>query len=385
MNRTTRPPTALFVLNYPPGTGYAWGTIELVMLEVIRRLGARGWSAVVCRPPTNGAATDPFRDAGVRIVEFDYQATRKSAAALWSFCRLLRAEGVQVLYLTDQRTRSLRYPCYRASGVRHIIVHDRTSGNRSGRARPVQLVKRLLHRMPGLGADRFIGVSDFVVRRLIEVNGTPPEQTVRVYNGIDLSRFDRLGGDALQRLLDLPAETRIIFASGRAMPYKGIAVLLQAAAALRTSHPAVHFAYAGDGPALDEFRREAAALQLTRFHFLGKRADTPDLVSSATIAVVPSLWAEAFGLTVAEAMAAGVPVVATRVGGIPELITHGETGLLVPPGDPSSLAGAIGILLDDPDLRRRMGARARETASQRFSHLRVADELAGLLRSFEHD
>jgi glycosyltransferase involved in cell wall biosynthesis len=379
MNRTRRPPTALFVLNYPPGTGYAWGTIELVMLEVIRRLGARGWSALVCRPPSNGTAPDPFRDAGVRVVEFDYQATRKSAAALRSFCGLLRTEAVGLLYLTDQGTRSFRYPVFRASGARHIVVHDRTSGERTRRGLPLRLFKRLLHRVPGLGADKFIGVSDFVVRRLIEVNGTPRKDTIRVYNGIDLSRFDRPNAGALQSLLGLRAADPVVFASGRAMPYKGIPVLLEAAAALQGSHPSVHFAYAGDGPALEDFRRQADARRLSRFHFLGKRTDVPELVGSATVAVVPSLWAEAFGLTVVEAMAAGVPVVASSVGGISELIDQGETGMLVPPGDASALAAALRELLDDPVLRARMGPKARETAWARFSHTRVADELAGVL------
>jgi glycosyltransferase involved in cell wall biosynthesis len=102
-------------------------------------------------------------------------------------------------------------------------------------------------------------------------------------------------------------------------------------------------------------------------------------VGSATVAVVPSLWAEAFGLTVVEAMAAGVPVVASSVGGIPELINQRVTGLLVPPGDASALAAALRELLDDSVLRARMGPKARETAWARFSHTRVADELAAVL------
>jgi glycosyltransferase involved in cell wall biosynthesis len=141
----------------------------------------------------------------------------------------------------------------------------------------------------------------------------------------------------------------------------------------------VHFAYAGDGPALEDFRRQADTHRLRRFHFLGRRNDVPELVGSATVAVVPSLWAEAFGLTVAEAMAAGVPVVASSVGGIPELIDQGETGMLVPPGDASALAAALRELLDDPARRARMGPKARETAWVRFSHTRVADELAAVL------
>jgi len=218
-----------------------------------------------------------------------------------------------------------------------------------------------------------------VVRRLIEVNGAPAWRVSRVYNGIDLSRFNGRHPHRLHQVLGLPDSTSIVFASGRAMPYKGIPVLLRAAALLQATHPEVHVAYAGDGPRLEEFRREAQHLHLARFHFLGKRQDIPDLLGSATIAVVPSVWAEAFGLTVVEAMAAGVPVVASSVGGIPELIDPEETGLLVPPGDDAALASSLRRLLDDAELRGRMGTRARETARARFSHVRVADELSAVL------
>jgi glycosyltransferase involved in cell wall biosynthesis len=144
----------------------------------------------------------------------------------------------------------------------------------------------------------------------------------------------------------------------------------------------VHFAYAGDGPALPDFRAAAARLGLRRFHFLGRREDVPALLKSCTVAAVPSVWAEAFGLTVAEAMAAGKPLVATGVGGIPELVDPEETGLLVPATDAAALARGIRRCLDDPDQARAMGERARRVAWERFSIERVADEIAALLRTF---
>jgi glycosyltransferase involved in cell wall biosynthesis len=171
----------------------------------------------------------------------------------------------------------------------------------------------------------------------------------------------------------------VVFASGRAMPYKGIPVLIQAAALMAQTDPEVHFAYAGDGPARQEFKRDVTALGLSRFHFLGKRTDTAALLNSATVAVAPSVWAEAFGLTVVEAMAAGVPVVASAVGGIPELVDPDVTGILVPPGDAAALADALRRLIQDPALREQMGGKARAAARARFSHTRVADELAAVL------
>lgn len=368
------------MLNFPAGTGYAWATIEQVMLGGLHRLAQRGWSGAVCRPARSPDTADPFLEAGVPTLEFDYAATSRSIRRTLAFCRLLRRERVGVLYLTDQPTWSSRYLLFRLLGrVRRIVVHDRTSGERSLRPLPVRATKRLAHRLLPFTADQFVGVSDFVVRRLRSVNGTPPERTVRIYNGIDLSRFDGRTGESLHRLLGIPASTPVVFACGRAMPYKGVPVLLWAAHELHKSHPDVHFVYAGDGPRLEQFREDAKTLGLTQFHFLGKRADTADLLRSATIAAVPSVWAEAFGLTVVEAMAAGIPVVASEIGGIPELIEPGETGLLVSPNAPVALANAIRALLADPSLRARLGAGGREAARVRFSLERVADDIANLI------
>jgi glycosyltransferase involved in cell wall biosynthesis len=374
------PATLLFTLNYPSGTGYAWATIEQVYLRVIATLRERGWQGAVCYPPSPAGEPERFARAGVKTIPFDYERTAAGFGATLEFCRLLRRERVRLLYLTDQPTRSLRYLLYRLAGVHTIVVHDRTSGERAKRAAPVQLLKRVLHALPGYAADRFIGVSNFVVRRLIEVNGTPRRKTVRVYNGIDLTPYDLPRGPGLHAALGLEPDVPIVFASGRAMPYKGIAILIEAAARLEAAgYQHVHMAFAGDGPKLPEFRRQAEGLGLRRFHFLGKRGDVPDLIRSAAITVVPSTWAESFGLTVVEGMAAGTAVIASRVGGIPELIQDGENGLLVPPGDPEALASALRRLLDDPALRTRLGRRAREEAHARFSIERTAAELAGVL------
>jgi glycosyltransferase involved in cell wall biosynthesis len=310
MSQSKSPPIALFALNFPAGTGYAWATIERVLIEVKDRLEKAGWQVRACRP-AGGRGSDPLVEAGIPVETFDFSGAMRGGRKAREFCELLRRRKVRLLYLTDQPSWSLRYLLFRLVGVRKIVVHDRTSGTRSRRPAPVRLLKRLIHRLPGIAADRWIGISKFVVHRLIEVNGVPPGRVVLVYNGIDLARFEGTSPGALQHALGLPAGTMVVFASGRAMPYKGIPVLIQAAALMAQTDPEVHFAYAGDGPAREEFEREVRSLGLNRFHFLGKRTDTAELLCSATVAVAPSVWAEAFGLTVVEAMAAGVPVVAS--------------------------------------------------------------------------
>ena len=346
----------LFVANFDRDVGYAWGTID----AVYRRVGAaQPGRTFICYPGTASPG------GGATALVFDYARTRANPLALLSFLRLLRRHRIDLLYLTDLETWSWRYPLFHLAGVRHVIVHDRTSGERGRRTGLLGAVKRVLHRIPTLGADRLIAVSDFVADRLV-ATGAPLDRVRRVYNGIDVARFAGGPTTAVHDLLGLPHRTRIVFASGRAQPYKGIEVLIDAAARLEAAgRDDVVVVYCGDGPGLAALKERAAARGVRRFHFLGRRDDVPRLLRSAAIAVVPSLWAEAFGLTVVEAMAAGVPVIASSVGGIPEIVA--TAGVLVPPGDVAALADAVTRLLDVPAegaaLARRALSRVRESFS----------------------
>lgn len=177
----------------------------------------------------------------------------------------------------------------------------------------------------------------------------------------------------------LPSSTNVILCSGRAQEYKGFQVLMEAAQSLSARRAELAFVHCGDGPYLPTMRELARETGLNNFDFLGARPDVPQLLSSATIAVIPSLWAEAFGLTVVEAMAAGVPLIASRIGGIPELVDDGETGLLVPPGDAGALQQALTRLLDDAALRKRLATAALKKAHAEFGIERVVADLSQIV------
>ena len=366
----------LFVANFGSDVGYAWHTIDAVYRRVGAALRRDGVSCFIGYPAVPPAGTS---SVGATPLVFDYASTRTSLRALVAFLRLLRDHRIETLYFTDRTRFSWRYLLFRLAGVRRIVVHDRTSGERNARFGAFRLLKRFMHSLPGIAADCYIGVSDFVARRLVRT-GVPPDRVHRVYNGIEVARFAGGPDGFLQDELRLPRDTRVVFASGRAQPYKGIEVLVDAAAQLEAQGIAnIAFVFCGDGPSLAGLQARVAARGLRTFHFLGRRDDVPRLLRSATVAVVPSLWAEAFGLTVVEAMAAGVPVVATRVGGIPELVEEGRTALLVEPGDATAIAGAVRRLLEAPALRASMAQLALAEATRRFSVERTVSELYDLL------
>ena len=356
----------LFVANFAANTGYAWDTIERVFRRVGEQLVRDGHTVTIAYASMADGPSRPMQGAPFKFIEFAFDRTASLAGAR-AFVNVIRDHRIDALYLTDRPTASWQYPLYRAAGIKTLIVHDRTSGHRSNRSRVHWWLKLAAQRSRLFAADCCIAISKFVRDRLVKVAGVAPQHAHLVYNGIDVELFTGADRDLLRRELGLPNGTQIVFCSGRAQEYKGIHVVIAAAAQLQSrGRTNVAFVYCGDGPYLKALQERATARGLDNFFFLGKRTDVPQLLQSATVAVVPSLWAEAFGLTVVESMAAGVPVVATRTGGIPELISDGA-GILIDPDNAGDLAAAIERLLDDPSLRESLSVQGRALARARFS------------------
>jgi glycosyltransferase involved in cell wall biosynthesis len=191
---------------------------------------------------------------------------------------------------------------------------------------------------------------------------------VTIHNGVDPDAFDSPPADRSE--LALRDDGAVIGTVCRLdEPKKGLTVLLHALSVLakRNGLPAWQCLVVGDGPARDRLRHLAGELGLSRqVVFAGMRRDAARVLPALDIFVCPSLY-EGFGIAIVEAMAAGRPVVASSAGGISEIVVHGETGLLVPPGDAAALADAIAALLARPERARTMGLRGRERARERFA------------------
>lgn len=185
---------------------------------------------------------------------------------------------------------------------------------------------------------------------------------------------------ALTEGLGLAADAPLVGFVGRLSPEKAPDLFVRMAAQLSVTHPRVAFVVIGDGPMRKRLEDDAHALDIaSRLHFLGERHDVPALLPSLAVLVVPS-HAEGMPLALMEGMAAGLPVVATSVGGMPELVQPGETGMLVGAGDAGNLAIAVAALLDDPEWSASLGARARERASALWPQTEAASRMADLLR-----
>ncbi|MGB9662819.1 MAG: glycosyltransferase [Moorellaceae bacterium] len=195
-----------------------------------------------------------------------------------------------------------------------------------------------------------------------------------IYNGIPTARFiTNAGQDNTKKGRDV-----VLLHIGRFAPQKNHLLLIEAFALAVKEHPTMQLWLIGDGPLRPAVEKTVVEMGLEgTVLFLGIRDDVPKLLADSDVFILPSDW-EGVPLTVLEAMAAGKPVVATAVGGVPELVEDGVTGILVPPRNPEALAQGILRLAKDPHLRQRMGKAARERALERFDIARTAREYEAL-------
>lgn len=265
------------------------------------------------------------------------------------------------------------------TGKLPVRVMSRRSLNLYQRDRPVLgRLERLLHG----GCSAVIGNSHAVVAEL-EAEGVRPERLRLIYNGIEVPPANRLDGSAKRAELGLSDDALVIVQVANLIPYKGHADLLEAFAKLcREVDGEIVLCLAGRDDGIGaELAAKARALGIVgRVEWLGVRHDVAEILAIADIGVLSS-HEEGFSNAVLEGMAAGLPMVVTRVGGNPEAVLDGETGFVVAPHDPAGLAEALSRLSADPALRRRLGAAARERLEKHFSLGRCLEDYERLYGS----
>lgn len=289
------------------------------------------------------------------------------------FARRLRTEATQIVHSYNFYANVFAVPAARWAGVPCVIASIRDMGIY---LTPLQ---QQVHRLVCGLADCVVvnaqAISDWLVEQ-----GYRADKISVIPNGLDMSRFRQRGVDSgLRRELGLPPRAQLVMMLSRLNPQKGVEYFLQAAALVRDRCPDAYFLVVGEAHRRrkglyerdTEYREELSRLALrlgigSRVRFTGFRADVPELLSQAAVSVLPSL-SEGLSNTLLESMAAGVPVVATRVGGTPEAVEHGEHALLVPPRDASALADAIAAMLLDHRLAERIGRQARARAEREYS------------------
>jgi len=240
----------------------------------------------------------------------------------------------------------------------------------------IRLIESLLARV----TDRVVTLTEQGIEEHVRLGIARADKFAAIPSGITLSAFRSIRGDPVARRKDLgiPTKGPVIGTVGRLVPIKGHEWLVRAVPHVVAEFPAACFVFVGDGPLRDELRQLGEALGVaSHLVFLGMRQDIPECLAALDLFVFPSLN-EGMGRALVEAMAAGLPVIATRVGGIPDVVVDGETGVLVPPGDELALAAAVLALLQDPERMGAFGEAARRSVGERFDAVSMVREIERL-------
>ncbi|MGW8268725.1 MAG: glycosyltransferase family 4 protein, partial [Longimicrobiales bacterium] len=342
-----------YLANFAPAK---LGTGETRLISLAREARERGHHLTIfCHEPVHPGVRDDLARAGASVESLE-ELSRRFFTGIRRFAREF---DVIQLNLIPPRGR-LALMAY-AAWPSVVLFLDHVSGppgSRNAQRRPLPL--RILDRATMFRVHQVAGVSDYVRRRARDRFHLREERSLTLYGGVDPGRFSpdapihREGGPL--RICTVAA----------LIPEKGVGTLLEAVSRLTVKDWTL--SVAGEGPEEEGLRALARELGIAeKVSFLGSRDDVPALLEGSDVFVHPAIWEEALGYTVLEGLAAGCAVVASRVGGIPEVVRDGVDGILVPPGDPPALAEALETLAGSPDLRRRLGSSGRARVLDRFT------------------
>jgi glycosyltransferase involved in cell wall biosynthesis len=342
------------------------GGLERVALTLAERLGERFDFRVVAYDDAWGPLRPAFDAAGAPVRALPRRPGVDLRYPL-RLARILRREEIDVVHAHNRTAWFYATLASRLAGGVPVVLtsHDRTAP---------RLGVRPLQRLCARATTRAVAVSDIGRRALLATEGFDPSRVVVVRNGADERRF-RDGADrpAARRALRLPEDAEVVGTVARLHPEKNVPLVVRAFAAVAARRPRARLVVAGDGPELgtcEELARDLRVADRTRF--LGERADVTGVLSALDVF---ALGSDSEGLPVAllEAMACGLPVVATDVGAVAEAVADGTTGTLVPPRDPAAMARALESLLADPARREFLGGSGRARFSADLTAARMAE------------
>lgn len=330
-----------------------WGGQEIRIFTEMQAMRARGHRLLLCAPEASRIHA-AAAGAGFEVRALDDRKTAYPASIL-RLRRWLREARVDVVNPHSSRDGWIASIAGRLAGTPLIIRSRHIEVDYPNRFSSRIVFGRLPHHV--------ITTSERISSRLVGELGLDRDRVTCVPTGIDLSTFNPRVPGVVHRELGLEATVPLVGMISVLRSWKGHEFFLRAASLLRDRFPAVRFVIAGDGPIRAQVEGWIREFGLQdRVHLLGHRSDVASVLASLAVLVLPSYAHEGVPQIVLQAQAVGRAVVGTRVGGIPEVIREGETGLLVPPRDPAALATALGSLLSDEPTRSRLGSAAAAVA-----------------------
>ena len=371
----------LFLADLNPNKFGSMEEFALFLSEEIKQRGDVCYLGFVALPQID--LKRRFESAGAKIIVFgkanSLLSSLRKMISLYTFIRKAKIDIVHVNFsgLTDIDIIGVHF------STAKIIYTDHNSGVLAKRNNVKKIMLRLVHFLLFHRVSRFIAVSDFVRERLHHSNYVKNKKIITIYNGINLARFFPSEKILARNMLRFPLSSTIVCSVAMHIPEKGIHFLLQALGILvhKKGVKDITAVIVGEGWYTNELKTLTDNLNLSNHvQYLGRRSDVQTIIAASDMVVVPSVWEEAFGLIIAEAMASERPVVASRIGGIPELIDHGHTGVLFEPGNIDALAQAIFVLVKNPTYRQSLAKAALVKAHELFG---ISQQITKLIDIYE--
>ena len=337
----------LLVANWESNVGYAWWLMENFWVTIAEHFSKQGMETSLIYPKIT-EIPQSIASSNIKINELDF--SDHSIGNLKRTHRYIKANAIRFIYLSDNPTYSWFYLFLRVAGVKKIVIHDHTPGERTVPSFPLNMVKSAIQYIPYFTADHFIAVTSFVHERHLKVTRIPAHKCSTATNGIhpyDLSHADP---HYAHQQFGIQHDKQIIVTTGRAAYYKGIDFFIKCANELinNQNHKQLHFLFCGDGPDLDNFKALAIKLNINHsFTFAGKRTDIPDILPSCHIGFHASLGEVGYSLSILEYMSAGLATIVPDNPSTSGATINLKTGLLYRQRDISSACSAIKLCLDD--------------------------------------
>ena len=357
------------------------GGSEVFARALSSRLAGHGWESVRCYQSLPEGGVRRFLE--LPNVTFDVlpDAWKFAARPARRLAAILHRHPADILHLYFTGFLS-PYPWVaRSRGVGRVFFTDQGSHPEGYVATRRPLWKRLAARALNLPLNRVFSISDYNVACMLRRDLIDAGRVTRIYNSVDLAAAHG-DGAAFRLRYGVPPGALVVAQASWMIPEKGITDLIEAARLVIERIPQAHFLLAGEGQHRVQYMAMARDLGMeSHFTWTGlvHNPVAEGLYAASDVVCQVSRWEEAFGWVIAEAMAASRPLVATSVGGIPELVTAGESGFLVPPRAPADIARRLVQLLEDSALRARMGAAGRLAAESKFD---LSANLDTLMRAY---
>jgi glycosyltransferase involved in cell wall biosynthesis len=355
------------------------GGVETFLREITLQLRERGYRhVVVFHAEPSAIAQRYLQEAGL-----PYEVAPEIHASGWTAVRAisysLRRHRPEVLHFSFLTLLGPIPWIARLLGVKRVFFTDQAS-RLSSEVHRTSSWKRVIAQVLQIPVTGIMCVSKMNRRMGVERGVFPEDRTFVLYNGSVLPAVQRAPelSEKFRRRFQIAPDAQVVAVLCWMIPEKGISDLLDAAPAVLARIPNAHFVIGGAGPSLEDFRAQARRLGIAdkvTFTGLIENPQEEGILAACDILCQPSRWQEAFGWVLTEAMGFERAVVATDVGGIPEVVEHGVTGLLCPPSQPPALAETLITLLADPVRRKKMGIAGRKRAVDHFDLTRKVAEL----------